>query len=265
MLSAALYRKGILTQSEMAQVSEPVRFVPAVAANLTLESSSVVASIGAPAERPTQTPATTTAGAAGIPEVTSMSHFPIQIYGTVLWNSFYNTGGTNIEDIPLLASKTGTDPNGNFGMTVRQSRFGLRYQGPEVWGAKLSGTVEMDLLGGAAALGNGVAMDLPRLRLAYGRMDWKNTAIEAGQDWAVFFRVGPRDAMRTVLHDQLACSFDELCGAKARRRDGQDIRLLEQLILGNQGCARSFGGLGRHVLAPGNQIHSKSLPNPSDL
>jgi hypothetical protein len=187
MLSAALYRKGILTQSEMAQVSEPVRFVPAVAANLTPVSSS----IGAPAERPTQTPATTTAGSTGIPEVTSMSHFPIQIYGTVLWNSFYNTGGTNIEDIPLLASKTGTDPNGNFGMTVRQSRFGLRYQGPEVWGAKLSGTVEMDLLGGAAALGNGVAMDLPRLRLAYGRMDWKNTAIEAGQDWAVFSPLNP--------------------------------------------------------------------------
>ena len=183
-LSAALYRKGILTPSEMARVTGPsdeVRFLPVVATNAT----------PAPAEHATQTPATTTAGTTSVQEVTSASHFPLTIYGTVLWNSFYNTGGANIEDIPLLASKAGTDPNGNFGMTVRQSRFGLRFQGPEVWGAKLSGTVEMDLLGGSAALGNGVAMDLPRLRLAFGRMDWKNTAIEAGQDWAVFSPLNP--------------------------------------------------------------------------
>ena len=116
----------------------------------------------------------------------------MQAYGTLLWNSFYNTGGTNIEDIPLVASKRGTDPYSNFGMTARQSRFGLRYQGgPEVWGAKLSGTLELDLLGGAAPLANGVAMDLVRLRLAFGRMDWKNTAIEAGQDWSVFSPLNP--------------------------------------------------------------------------
>ena len=27
----------------------------------------------------------------------------------------------------------------------------------------------------------------------------------------------------------------------------------------------ALGGLGRHVLAPGNQIHSKSAPDPRDL
>jgi len=194
MLSAALYKKGILTQSEMARVSGPVngpsdevRFVPAVAKIATVVTPSPVPT----AERSPQAPATTTSGTTGTSEVTTLSHLPIQVYGTVLWNSFYNTGGSNIEDIPLVASKAGTDPNGNFGMSVRQSRFGLRYQGPEIWGAKLSGTVEMDLLGGSAALGNGVGMDLPRLRLAYGRMDWKNTAIEAGQDWAVFSPLNP--------------------------------------------------------------------------
>ena len=161
MLSAALYRKGILTQSEMARVSGPVngpsddvRFLPAVASTVAVPPSIHTA----------QAPAATTAGTTQIPEVTAASHFPVQIYGTVLWNSFYNTAGTNIEDIPLVASKTGTDPNGNFGMTVRQSRFGLRYQGgPEVSGAKLSGTVEMDLLGGSAPFANGVNMDLVRL------------------------------------------------------------------------------------------------------
>jgi hypothetical protein len=47
--------------------------------------------------------------------------------------------------------------------------------------------------------------------------------------------------------------------------DRQDIGPLEQLVLGNQDCARGFGGLGRHVLAPGNQVHSKSGPDPRDL
>src|ERR1035437_7672069 len=191
MLSAALYQKGILTQSEMARVygpvagpSDDVRFLPAVA--------TAVASVAPPSVHTAQTPAATTAGTTQTPEVTAASHFPVQIYGTVLWNSFYNTAGTNIEDIPLVASKTGTDPNGNLGMTVRQSRFGLRYQGgPEVWGAKLSGTVEMDLLGGSAPFANGVNMDLVRLRLAYGRMDWKNTSLEVDQDWAVFSPLNP--------------------------------------------------------------------------
>jgi hypothetical protein len=191
MLSAALYKKGILTQSEMARVNGPVatpsddvRFLPAVLTSIVAPTAPVV-----PA---TQTSAGTTVGTTGNPEVTSVSHFPIQIYGTVLWNSFFNTGGTNIEDIPLVASKGGTDPYSNFGETVRQSRFGMHYQGgPAIWGAKLSGTVEVDLLGGAAALGNGVAMDVPRLRLAYGRLDWNRTSIEAGQDWAVFSPLNP--------------------------------------------------------------------------
>src|SRR5712675_1610198 len=53
--------------------------------------------------------------------------------------------------------------------------------------------------------------------------------------------------------------------AAQHQMDRQDVRPLEQLVLGNQDCARCFGGLGRHVLAPGNQIHSKSAPDPRDL
>src|SRR5216684_78201 len=53
--------------------------------------------------------------------------------------------------------------------------------------------------------------------------------------------------------------------AAQHQMDRQDVGPLEQLVLGNQDCARCFGGLGRHVLAPGNQIHSKSAPDPRDL
>src|SRR4029077_2381763 len=61
---------------------------------------------------------------------------------------------------------------------------------------------------------------------------------------------GPYQAARTAAQHQM---------------DRQDIGPLEQLVLGNQDCPRGFGGLGRHVLAPGNQLHSKSGPDPRDL
>src|SRR5260370_14236072 len=49
----------------------------------------------------------------------------------------------------------------------------------------------MDFFGGKAALGNGISMDLLRLRLAFGRLDWTNFALEAGQGWAVFAPLNP--------------------------------------------------------------------------
>ena len=122
------------------------------------------------------------------------SSLPLQVYGTLLVNGFYNTALTNNEDIPLFASKRGSDPSGNdknFAMTARQSRFGLRLRGPEVAGARLSGQFEFDFLGGKAAFTNGIDMDLPRLRLGFGRLDWESWSFEAGQDWAIFAPLNP--------------------------------------------------------------------------
>src|SRR6202790_1921813 len=68
------------------------------------------------------------------------------------------------------------------------------------------------------------------------------------------------------LHSlQLRGPYQSARTAAQHQMDRQDVGPLEQLVLGNQDCARGFGGLGRHVLAPGNQIHSKSAPDPRDL
>src|SRR6202165_3087277 len=61
---------------------------------------------------------------------------------------------------------------------------------------------------------------------------------------------GPYQAARTAAQHQM---------------DRQDVSPLEQLVLGKQDCARGFGDLGRHVLAPGNHIHSKIASDPRDL
>ncbi len=120
---------------------------------------------------------------------------PVTVYGTVLWNSFLNTSLTNNSDIPLFAGKQGTDAAGsdkNFGMTARQTRLGARYQSPlTVAGARLGAVIEGDFFGGKASLANGIGMDLFRLRLAYGRMDWQSFSLIGGQDWSVFAPLNP--------------------------------------------------------------------------
>jgi hypothetical protein len=186
-LATILQAKGVLSNTELAQITgenrgaTEVRFIPAV------YSAAPAPVAAAPVQAPT-------VKAAEAPPVTSGSKFPVTVYGTLLFNAFYDTALTNIQDIPLLAAKQGSDVLGNdksLGMTARQSRFGLRYQGGQVAGAKLSGQVEMDFLGGKAAFGNGINMDLLRLRLAFGRLDWTNFALEAGQDWSVFAPLNP--------------------------------------------------------------------------
>jgi hypothetical protein len=76
-------------------------------------------------------------------------------------------------------------------MTARQTRIGLRIGKSNVLGAKLSGDFEFDLFGGKTPLPNGIDMDVFRLRLAYGRLDWGYVAFEAGQDWMVFSPLNP--------------------------------------------------------------------------
>src|SRR6202171_4216397 len=68
------------------------------------------------------------------------------------------------------------------------------------------------------------------------------------------------------LHSlQLHSPYQAARTAAQHQMDRQDVSPLEQLVLGSQDCARGLRGLGGHILAPGNQIHSKSAPNPRDL
>src|SRR5882724_4599355 len=68
------------------------------------------------------------------------------------------------------------------------------------------------------------------------------------------------------LHSlQLRSPYQAARTAAQHQMDRQDICPLEQLVFGNQDCARGLGGVRRHVLAPRNQIHSKGAPNPRNL
>jgi hypothetical protein len=115
---------------------------------------------------------------------------PVRVtpYGTIYFNAFGNSGGTNNADVPLFATPTG---NGNFSASLRQTRLGLKIDGPKVWNAKSSGVIEADFFGGFPAVGVGENFGVVRLRLAYAKLDWEKSSLEAGQDWVIFAPVNP--------------------------------------------------------------------------
>ena len=115
----------------------------------------------------------------------------LSLYGTLLFNAFFNDQATNNIDIPLFANPNASGPTENFGATARQTRLGMNYSGEKAGGADLSAKLEVDFLGGKAGFTNGINMDLVRLRLAYGRLDWTHFSLEAGQDWTIFAPLNP--------------------------------------------------------------------------
>jgi len=184
-LASILRSKGLLNDVEIAKVWTRRESPADGAVQIVPISTQAATAPAAPQPPPSRT--------ADVP-VTSDTHIPVILYGTVLFNAFYNTAPNNIEDLPLFLSKQGTGPFGadkNFGMTARQTRLGLRFNKPDVAGARLSGDFEFDIFAGKTELPNGMNMDIFRLRLAYGRLDWNHWAFEAGQDWAVFAPLNP--------------------------------------------------------------------------
>lgn len=119
------------------------------------------------------------------PKVTGIDLGPVRAtpYGTIYFNAFGNSGGTSNADDPLFATPTN---QGNVSMSVRQTRLGLKLEGPTILQAKSRGQVEADFSGGFPAVGVGDNFGVVRLRLAFARLDWEKTSLEAGQDWMVF-------------------------------------------------------------------------------
>ncbi len=123
-------------------------------------------------------------------------------YGTVFFNAFSNSGGTNNADVPIFATPTGT---GNFSASVRQTRLGVRLEGARVGNARLAAVIEGDFFGGFPSIGIGENMGVFRIRLANARLDWERTSVTVGQDWMVFAPVNPI-SMATAGNPQLAAA-----------------------------------------------------------
>ena len=196
-LATILRDKGVLESADIAKLS-----VSALSA--TAQSSPPV--IPGPSS---QSPAAPTSVAASSPnapsipeqakpeeaaEVHTRKHIPITIYGTLLFNAGFDGAGFNLNDTGSVVEKPGsstTATNQSYFETPRQTRLGIQLNPTEVAGAQLTGAFEMDAYSAVAPFADGINMGLFRLRLAYGRMDWKNVALEIGQDWSIFAPLNP--------------------------------------------------------------------------
>lgn len=125
-------------------------------------------------------------------KVESASRQAVKLSGTILANTFFNSGEANWLENPNLIS---ADPpasldGGSMSATARQSRVGIEVAGIAVGGWQASGTIVADFLGGVPNFQTGTVMGLPRVLYAFGRIEKDDTAIVAGQDHVI---LAPRD------------------------------------------------------------------------
>jgi hypothetical protein len=189
-LARVLRDKQIISAAEYELVNgagtEGVQQLASILVNKGLITAADAGNLHAlPAPKPTSPIATGGEAPAAWPDP------KLKFYGTLLFNAYFNTAATNNADFPGFATAKTPGPQENFGATARQTRLGLSVSGLKAATARLSANLEGDFFGGDPALANGVNMGILRLRLAYGRLDWSNFALEAGQDWTIFAPLNP--------------------------------------------------------------------------
>ena len=116
-------------------------------------------------------------------KVESASKYPVKLSGLILFNSYWNKGILDIQDLPSLALPNFPGaPNPSVGATLRQTMLGLDVVGPKLFGARTSADAEIDFAGGNPGMSFGAATGLLRLRTAKVTFDWARTSLTFGQD-----------------------------------------------------------------------------------
>jgi hypothetical protein len=164
----------------------------------------------------TQVAAVPAPAPAGSPAVTSK--WATSLYGYVKLDAIYDTQKTSAGDVAffVLPEVAGRKDN-EFNMTARETRLGFKLQAPEAGQVKASATVELDFAGGGSA-----NSALPRLRLAYADVAWKDWVFRAGQDWEPFITVLPKSLDLGFLADQGALGLRRAQLRATRRFTAED-------------------------------------------
>jgi hypothetical protein len=125
-------------------------------------------------------------------KVESASRMPVKVFGTIHTNAFANSAAANWLDAPNLVNAPPPDGhNGSFSATLRQTRIGLTMDGPALGSARSNATMAVDFFGGIPGFVTGQVMGLPRLLVAFARLEGPRTAVEVGQDHMILAPVDP--------------------------------------------------------------------------
>jgi hypothetical protein len=124
-------------------------------------------------------------------KVESESRMPVKLFGTVHAGVFANSANPNWLDSPNLVNAVPADGRtGSMSASLRQTRIGFMVNGPSIGSARTNATAAMDFFGGIPGFQTGQVMGLPRLLVAFARVEGNSTALEVGQDHVI---LAPRD------------------------------------------------------------------------
>ena len=124
-------------------------------------------------------------------KVGTESRLPVRLFGTIHSHVFANSGDANWLDNPNLVNPVPADGrSGTFSAALRQTRLGLAADGPTIGGFRSSANLAVDFLGGIPGFQTGQTMGLPRVLVAFARLENDRTAFVFGQDHVM---LAPRD------------------------------------------------------------------------
>jgi hypothetical protein len=124
-------------------------------------------------------------------KVESSTRFPVRLFGTIHASVFANSGVANWLDNPNLVGAPPADgQTGTMSASLRQTRIGFLTDGPTLGSFRTNAVVAMDFFGGIPGFQTGQVMGLPRLLVAFARIENDRTAVEIGQDQMI---LAPRD------------------------------------------------------------------------
>lgn len=117
------------------------------------------------------------------------SKYKLSIGGFIKMDYAYNSSavGPFYPQNSIPAKGTALEKRDESILTARQSRFWLKANGPELFGAKTASLIEADFYGYSSLANEFGNM---RMRLAYATLDWPDTQVLFGQFWDIWAPVG---------------------------------------------------------------------------
>ena len=191
------------------------------------------ATVKPPAAEPAPVPAPPAAAGLEPGKKPFWSTLDIQFYGYIKLDAAWDSSGVNPGDYVLFTER-GREGDDEFNLTARQTRLGLKIQGPSTGNMKASGVVEADFYGSAGA------ENKPNLlvRHAYMTFDWPEDkfSILAGQTSDVISPLYPNTLNYTVLWDAGNIGYRH-----------PQVRLTQQLSVGNDMTLELAGAISRTI------------------
>ncbi len=214
-----LKEKGILSAADLSALSVKTPVASTVAATTATSTETAVGSAAAQRTGPPQTPASPSGGIIPavapirvlnidppkreglIPDISIGKNIHLKPYGFFKASVVYDSSSPYGNDFPLpsfIGNSTfnGPDQMSEFHIRDRQLRLGTNFEWLDISpNVVVTGKLELDFEGNFTRANNvnisSIRNNQPRIRLGYGRLDWKateNTTVNflAGQDWTLF-------------------------------------------------------------------------------